>query len=585
MAKRNRSARRVEALHSVPPAASCPAAPPIPRRIDRRLLSLALALVLAVAAVYGQTYHHEFITYDDDMYILNNPEVTGGLSWAGVRWAFGFHAGNWHPLAWLSHMLDSQMFGLWAGGHHLVSVGFHAVNAVVLMAVLAGLTGALWRSAAVAALFALHPLRVESVVWAAERKDVLSALFWLLTMAAYLRHVRRPGAGRYLLALGLFAVGLTAKPMLVTLPFVLLLLDWWPLGRALPHGERHSPRAGFADARAVRSLVAEKWPFFALSLLSSLVTMRGQTQGVIPFVTPDFATRLANAATSYVRYLGTFAWPDGLAFLYPYPRAGIPWAAAAAAAAGIALVSAVTVYFGRRRPYLPFGWLWYLGTLVPVVGFMQVGGQARSDRYTYLTMVGIAVALTWLAGDLWPRRRVARLALSATFAALLAALAVSSAVYARVWRDSLTLYEHTVRVTTDNFIVLNNLGSMLMSSGRTAEAIGVLQETERINPEHCNAPYNLGTTLIRAVRNREALEALSRALACYEREGRVGAYIADTHYNLGVALSNLGRYSEAESHFRTCLSIAPNYPGARLALGNTLARQGQRLPGHPEGRR
>jgi tetratricopeptide (TPR) repeat protein len=212
---------------------------------------------------------------------------------------------------------------------------------------------------------------------------------------------------------------------------------------------------------------------------------------------------------------------------------------------------------------------------------MQVGGQARSDRYTYLTMVGVAVALTWLAGDLWPRRRGARLALSTAFAVLLAALAVSSAAYARVWRDSITLYEYTVRVTTDNFIVLNNLGSMLMSSGRTAEAIGILQETERINPEHCNAPYNLGITLIRAVRNREALEALSRALACYEREGRVGAYIADTHYNLGVALSNLGRYPEAESRFRACLWIAPSYPGARMALGNALARQGKGLPGHP----
>jgi len=586
MAKRNRLIRRGERAKPVPPAESLQAAARIwsSPRIDRRLLPLALVLVLAVGAVYGQTVHHEFISYDDDMYILNNPEVTGGLSWAGLRWAFGFHAGNWHPLTWLSHMADSQMFGLWAGGHHLVSAGFHAANAVLLLVVLAGLTGTLWRSAAVAALFALHPLRVESVVWAAERKDVLSALFWLLTMAAYLRHVRRPGAGRYLLALGLFAVGLTAKPMLVTLPFVLLLLDWWPLGRALPHGERHFPRAVFADARTVRALVVEKWPFFALSLLSSLVTIRGQTLGVIPFVTPDFATRVANAATSYVRYLGAFAWPDGLAFLYPYPRAGIPGAAAAAAAAGIVLVSAAAVFFGRSRPYLPFGWLWYLGTLVPVIGLMQVGGQSRSDRYTYLTMIGVAVALSWLAGELCSRRRGARLALAGVFALALAALAGASASYARVWRDSITLYEYTVRVTKDNFIVLNNLGSMLMSSGRTEEAIGILQETERINPEHCNAPYNLGTTLLRAARYQEALGSLSRALACYEREGRVGAYIADTYYNQGVALAGLGRYPEAESRFRACLQITPNYPGGHFALGDALARQGKGLPGHPQGR-
>ena len=567
----------------MPPAASLPVAAPIRScpRIDRRLLPLALILVLAVGAVYGQTFHHEFISYDDDTYILNNPEVTGGLTWQGFRWAFGYHAGNWHPLTWLSHMLDSQLFGLWAGGHHLVSAGFHAANAVVLMAVLSALTGALWRSAAVAALFALHPLRVESVVWAAERKDVLSALFWLLTVAAYLRHVRRPGTRRYLLALGLFAVGLTAKPMLVTLPFALLLLDWWPLGRALRHAEPGSQRAVFADTRTLRALLVEKWPFFALSLLSSLVTIRGQTLNVIPFVTPDFATRLANAATSYVRYLGSFAWPDGLAFLYPYPRAGIPGVAVAAAVAGLLFLSAAAVYFGRRRPYLPFGWLWYLGTLVPVIGLMQVGGQARSDRYTYLTMLGVAVALTWLAGDLCSRRRGARLALSAAFAVLITALAVSSAAYAKVWRDSLTLYEYTVRVTKDNFIVLNNLGSMLMSSGRNDRAIAVLQETERINPEHCNAPYNLGITLIRSVRNREALEALARASACYEREGRVGGYIADTHFNQGVALSNLGRYPEAEAHFRMCLQIAPNYPGGRIALGAALARQGKGIPGHP----
>ena len=550
-------------------------------RIDRRLLPLALALALAVAAVYGQTFHHGFIAYDDDTYIFNNPEVPAGLSWRGVRWAFGYHAGNWHPLTWLSHMADSQMFGLWAGGHHLVSAGLHAANAVLLMVVLSAMTGALWRPAAVAALFALHPLRVESVVWAAERKDVLSALFWLLAMGAYLRHVRCPGTRRYLLALGLFAVGLTAKPMLVTLPFVLLLLDWWPLGRALQHGERRPPRAVLADMRTVRALLVEKWPFFALSLLSSLVTLQAQTLKVIPFVTPDFGTRLANAATSYLRYLGAFAWPDGLAFLYPYPRAGIPGVVAAAAAAGIVLISVVAFSFGRRHPYLPFGWLWYLGTLVPVIGLLQMGAQARSDRYTYLTMIGVAAALIWLAGDRWPRGRGARLALVGVFALALAALAGSSASYARVWRDSITLFEYTVGVTKDNYIVLNNLGSMLMESGRKEEAITVLQEAERINPGHCNASYNQGTTLLRMARYQEALGALSRALACYEREGRVGAYIADTHYNQGAALVGLGRYPEAESNFRSCLRIAPNYAGGRIALGNALARQGKGISGHP----
>ena len=538
-------------------------------------------LVVAIAAIYGQTVHHGFITYDDDTYIFNNPEVPGGLSWEGFRWSFGYHAGNWHPLTWLSHMLDCQLFGLRAGGHHLVSVGFHAANAVLLMAVLSALTGAFWPAAAVAALFALHPLRVESVAWAAERKDVLSALFWLLTMGAYLRYVRRPGAGRYFLALGLFAAGLAAKPMLVTLPFALLLLDWWPLGRALSHGEQNSRPGVIASSGTGRALLTEKLPFFALSLLSSVVTMQAQTFNVIPFVTPDVATRLANAAVSYIRYLGAFIWPVDLAFLYPYPRAGIPGVVTAAAVTGIVLISAAVFYFGRRRPYLTFGWLWYLGTLVPVIGFIQMGAQARSDRYTYLTTLGVAIALIWLARDLWLRRRGARLILTGAFFVALAALAVASASYARVWRDSLTLFRYTVGVTRDNYVVLNNLGTMLMTNGRDAEAIAILQQTERINPDHCNAPYNLGATLIRMVRYQEALEPLARALACYEREGRVGAYIADTHYNQGVALAGLGHYAEAEAHFRTCLRIAPNYPGGLVKLGEALAQQGKPIATHP----
>jgi tetratricopeptide (TPR) repeat protein len=582
---RSRASRRAERqpapAAAVGTPAALPAAAPNPR-FDRRLLALSLLLVLAVGAVYGQTARHEFITFDDDMYILNNREVTGGLSWAGLRWAFGFHAGNWHPLTWVSHMLDVQLFGLWAGGHHLVSVGLHAANAVLLLALLAALTGALWPSAAVAALFALHPLRVESVVWAAERKDVLSALFWLLCTGAYLRHLRRPGPGRYLLALGLFAAGLAAKPMLVTLPFALLLLDWWPLGRALRRGE---PGAVLPDARTAAALLAEKLPFFSLSLLSSAVTLRAQTEGVIPFVTPAFGTRFANAAVSYVRYVGSFAWPDGLAFLYPYPRAGVPLALAAAALAALALVSAAAVYCGRRRPYLPFGWFWYLGTLVPVIGLVQVGGQARSDRYTYLTTVGLAVALVWLVAERWPRGVRARRALAGAFALALLALAGASAAYARVWRESLTLYQYTAGVTKDNFIVLNNLGSTLMSRGRTEEAIGVLEQTERVNPAHCNAPYNLGTTLIRLARYQEALAPLTRALSCYEREGRQGAYLADTHFNLGAALSGVGRYPEAEREFATCLQIVPNYPGAAIGLGEAQVRQGSWNQGRRQGER
>ena len=250
-----------------------------------------------------------------------------------------------------------------------------------------------------------------------------------------------------------------------------------------------------------------------------------------------------------------------------------------AAVAVLVVISVAVLALAARRPYLPVGWLWYLGTLVPVIGLVQVGGQSRSDRYTYLTMIGVVVALTWLAGDLWPRRAGARRALAGAFVAVLAALTVASAAYVRVWKDGITLFSYTVRVTEDNFIILNNLGTLLMSSGRTAEAIGVLQETERINPEHCNASYNLGVTLIRMFRYREALAPLSRSLACYEREGRRGVYLADTHYNLGIALSGTGRNAEAERHFRALLQIEPGYPGGGKALRESLVRQGKAVVG------
>ncbi len=544
-------------------------------RLDRRILLIALLLVLAVAAVYGQTAHHEFIAYDDDTYIFNNQPVKDGLTWKGLLWSAGYRGANWHPLTWLSHMLDCQIFGLWAGGHHLVSVGLHAGNAVLLFAVLKAMTGACWRSAAVAALFALHPLRVESVAWAAERKDVLSALFWLLTMGAYLRYARRPAARRYLAALGLFALGLAAKPMLVTLPCVLLLLDWWPLGRTLPSGTGVPTRATLAGSRTGRALLAEKVPFLALSLVSSLLTLRAQTLNVIPMVAPDVWTRLANAATSYLKYLGAFLWPDRLAFLYPYPREALGWGGGAAAVA-LALITVAALMAGRRRPYLPVGWLWYLGTLVPVIGLIQVGGQARSDRYTYLTLVGVAVALVWLAGDLWPRRSAARRGLTLACVIVIVGLGAAAFRYVRVWRDSIALFQYTVGVTRDNYIVLNNLGSMLMSAGRNEEASSILRETARIEPEHCNAHYNLGLTLNRLARHAEAMEALTRALDCYRREERRGVYIADTHFNIGAALSGLGRAAEAERQFRAALQIVPDYPGAHLALYEARARQGKR---------
>ena len=545
------------------------------RRAGLRFAAFAALLVLAVAAVYAQTARHEFISYDDDVYITANPMVSHGFTVKGVRQAFGFHAANWHPLTWLSHMLDSELFGSWAGGHHLVSAAIHAANAVALFAVLGALTGRALPSAATAALFALHPLRVESVAWASERKDVLSTLLLLLTIGAYVRYARRPGAGRYAGVLLLFAAGLMAKPMLVTLPFALLLLDFWPLGRFRGPGAAMGGAAGGAPAwrRSRLAPVAEKVPLFALSVVSSIVTLIGQTTDVIPSVHPDAATRLANAAVSYLLYLRDFAWPSQLALPYPYPRGGVPVAPALGAAATLALVTATAVFLRQRRPYLATGWLWYLGTLVPVIGLVQVGAQSRSDRYTSVSQIGIAIALVWLAADGWPRRRWARRALAAGSLAAIASLALVAAAYVRVWSGNIPLYEHVLRVTRDNVMILDNYGNALQDVGRYAEAARAHTEAVRVDPEHCNSKYNLGNALYRLRRYREALDAYERSLACYLREGRQGAYLVDTYANLGNTNLTLNRPAEAERHYRALLHIDPNNSWGHAALRDAIARQ------------
>ena len=536
---------------------------------ERRVRVVAILLVLAVAAIYGQTAGHQFLNYDDPAYISANPIVKNGFTLEGIRAAFGFHVANWHPLTWFSHMLDCEIFGLEPGGHHLMSAAIHAANGALLLAVLVAMTGAFWPSAVVAAIFVVHPLRVESVAWAAERKDVLSALFWMLAMKSYLRYVRQPRVVVYLLALGLFALGLMTKPMVITLPFVLLLLDFWPLGRMRTCVLR--PAAGAVDIR--RSwwlLVLEKTPFLVLSLISAIVTFLGQTRDIVPIMDPPApGTRLANAVST-VLYLRSLVWPDRLAPLYPYPRAGIPPAEAIAAAVAILLATAAVLHFGRRRPYLPVGWFWYLGTLVPVIGFVQVGAQARSDRYTYLPLIGATLAIVWLAFDFWPRGSRTRRALSAAVGLALVLLGTVSFRYVARWRDSITLFEHTTRVTRDNYIILNNLGTALLRAERYERAAAVLQEALRINADYCNVPYNLGTAYYQLGRYPEALARYQDSLLCYERGKESLGFIADNHFNIGNMYLLLGRPAEAEREFRILLHLQPDYPGGRAGLDQAV---------------
>ncbi|MDX2166671.1 MAG: hypothetical protein SF182_06390, partial [Deltaproteobacteria bacterium] len=419
----------------------------------RRRALVCVALIASIVALYAPVREHDFVNYDDPEYVLENTPVRAGVTPAGILWAFThFHSANWHPLTWISHMVDCRVFGLDAGAHLMVNVALHALAAALLFLFLERATGAFWRSAFVAALFAVHPLRVESVAWVSERKDVLAALFWMLTLHAYAWHARAPSGRRMALVTAAFAGGLLAKPMLVTLPFVLLLLDLWPLDR---------PRT--------RALLLEKMPLFALVLASCAVTIAAQyTAGAMVALVPGFGVsyRVQNAIVSYATYLGQTVWPTDLAVFYP-PRTPVPPAEVALSAAVLLAISGLVARHGARRPYLPLGWLWYLGVLVPVIGLVWVGEQARADRFTYLPQIGIGIIVAWGVNDLlarWPRRAWV-LAPAAT--ALLLAWAAATRVQIGYWRNTQTLFEHALAVTRDNHVVHANLGAELARLGRT----------------------------------------------------------------------------------------------------------------------
>jgi Flp pilus assembly protein TadD len=522
----------------------------------RRDLAVLLFLVAAILALYGQTARHEFVYYDDDRYVYENPDVRSGLTAQSTVWAFTtMWAGNWHPLTWLSHMLDCELFGLRAGHHHLVNVFFHILNALLLYLVLKGMTGAVWRSAMVAALFALHPLHAESVAWVSERKDVLSTLFFLLTLWAYGRYAGCPSLARYVPVFVFLALGLAAKPMLVTVPFVLLLLDYWPLGRLR-----------FPGATALRRL-AEKVPLFLLAGLSCLATfVAQQAAGAMTWMQVPFPVRAANALVSYAAYIGKTLWPSGLAVFYPYPGA-IPATQWAGAALVLAATSGLVALGRRRRPYLAVGWLWYLGTLVPVIGLIQVGKQSMADRYTYIPLIGLFLLAVWLAADLAAGRRHGRVALAGlSSVALLACMTATRAQVAH-WRSSETLFEHALRVTRGNAIAHTNLGVVLLSAGRTDEAIRHFREALRIDPRDAQTQGNLGIALMRQGKTEDALRHCREAL-------RLNPRSALSHLNLGAVLAQAGRGEEAVTHFRLAVHLAPRSTEARYNLGLALLEAG-----------
>ena len=493
-----------------------------------------LFLTIATLTVYWQAGNHEFINYDDITYVTGNPHLQAGFSPEGIIWAFtSGYAGNWHPLTWISHILDIQLYGMDPGRHHLTNVLFHIGNTLLLFLVFRRMTGALWRSAFIAAIFALHPLHVESVAWIAERKDVLSTFFWMLTMGAYVWYVERRGFLRYLLVLLFFILGLMAKPMLVTLPFVLLLLDYWPLSR-FQFGHQNGSIVIQRKSVVIR-LICEKIPLFALAAASCIVTLFAQQSGgaVCSFSAFPINIRIANALVSYVGYIVKMLWPHQLAVLYPHPGM-LPWIQVIGACLLLVFISMLAVMALKRYPWLIVGWVWYIVTLVPVIGLVQVGSQAMADRYTYVPLIGIFIMIAFGVPELLSGWRYRKIGLSTMAVACLLVLMATTWFQVRYWANSVTLFERALAVTENNYVLHSNLGVTLFSKGKVDEAIGHFHDAMRINPRYAKAHNNLGTALIHKGKVKKAIAHFREAL-------RIRPGYSDAHDNLQKAISLVGK--------------------------------------------
>jgi protein O-mannosyl-transferase len=597
----------------------------------RRATGTSVLLGAAALAAFWPVLGNGFVAYDDPVYVTANAHVLGGISWRNLAWAFRSNeASNWHPLTWWSHMLDVQLFGQAPGWHHLVSLLFHIANTILVYVALKRLTGKQWRSAGVAAFFALHPLHVESVAWAAERKDVLSTCFFLLCLTAYVSYAQlsraepdrtplpdhelqatdyrapkwvwlrtlRTRRSLYLLTLSLFALGLMSKPMLVTVPFVLLLLDHWPLGRLSPSATDSAPgvpptgRAGPSRAVNARKglggptrlfpidpglfprLVWEKVPFFGLALASCVVTYLVQSGTHATITTVALGPRVANAVASYVKYLAQTIWPMRLAVFYPHPdsyptsRQWPVWAIAAAAVL-LAAVSVLALWRMRRSPWLATGWFWYLGTLVPVIGIVQVGGQAMADRYTYVPLIGIFICIVWGAAEALDDSRAGRAVLAVAAALALTACGVATRNQASYWRNDFALFQHALEVSPDNATAHYHVGVWLRRQGKGAEAAPHFEAVIKSAPAQEDGYYSLAACLELQGKRAEALAMYRSALAVAPRDARI-------HNDFGALLREAGRPAEAEAQFLEALRINPDYPEALLNLGRALSARGER---------
>ena len=558
---------------------------------------ICMALALVTVTAYWPVLAADFVNFDDDTYITSNQHVLDGLTLNGAKWAFSMdgYAANFHPLTWLSHMLDCELFGTNAGLHHLTNLIIHTLSTVILLLVLNSMTGRIWASAFVAAAFAIHPLHVESVAWIAERKDVLSGLFWMLTMVCYLGYRRKGGWDRYLLTLVVFALGLMAKPMLVTLPFVLLLLDYWPLER-FDSGPKNN------RLKTARFLVIEKIPFLALTAASCVVTYIAQKAGdaVLETAYVPFKDRLLNAFVSYKTYIGKMFWPADLATLYPLKQ--IASHRSLAAFLLLTVITVAVIFWGRKKRYLAVGWLWYVGTLIPVIGLVQVGAQSHADRYTYIPLIGLLIIVAWAAGDFCRKFPGLRFISFTLTILLISGMFGGTRNQLGYWKNSISLFSRSVQVTENNSVMHYNLGLALDQAGQTDESIVHYNRVLQIDPEDVDTRYLLAIALSKKNQLEKAIAhlkhilknnpdhagvhsnlgnfltetgQLDNAIAHYRHALKINPDAADVHKNLSFALARAGQIDTAIIHCRRALQINPDDPANHYNLGNALGAMGQ----------
>jgi len=539
---------------------------PPPTPWSWQVAAICAALAAITFAAFGQTAGFGFVNFDDDVYVSDNGRVTGGLSLKALAWVFT-HAdcSLYHPLTMVSLMGNYQLHGLHPGGYHLTNVLLHAASVIVLFLVLRQMTGALWRSAFVAAVFAIHPLRAESVAWVAERKDVLAGFFFMVTLAAYARYIRNPkSTARYLTVAAAFALALLSKPTVVTLPFVLLLLDYWPLRRFEPAG----PGRPGAYLGIPKRLILEKLPLLALAAGVCLLTVLAESRSIAAGAQVSMLSRLSNAVVSYAVYLRQMIWPTDLAPYYPRPANGYPLWALAGSGLLLALITGVVLAFQRQRRWLFTGWFWYVGMLMPMIGIVQVGAFAHADRNTYLPQIGLYVLVTWAVAELsaaWPARREA---LGGLAAAVLLALIMVAGSQTAYWHDSETLWSHALACTTGNDVAQNNFGFAIFKQGKLDEAIRHFQAALQAQPGNAQAQNNLGSALSQKGR-------LDEAIACFHKALQINADYPQAHYNLAGTLMLKGAVDDARAEYQQALQIKPDYADAHINLGLVLFQKGR----------